>query len=371
MLLLFQIHFQKLRIIQTLLLLNNHIKTEKQNLVNLIIDSFVIESHQPSVKHLMQWLLILLLQNEKHVFIDLINNKLQSINNNRPSTISGFVTVLYNLVILQNASQWEQVIEMFLPYTMGPQFKLRILFQIALIKLYEKATEKEFLEKYKFLYNSLKQIISATSSTVYDPETIKQEFLDYIDLKNCDYSTIFYTISKNNGVSSVEWENLKIVSEIHNFKYLSFNHSDAHSEQKFSTVITQAKIRSDNIQKKITPWKDILDTPNPEGLSNFILVTSLIEKSTNLGGLSRTCEVFGIKEMVMRTAKVTSDKEFKSLSMSSENSVNVLEVKTEDLKSFILEMKKQRYSVIGAEQTSESVKLDAFKFLKKTVLVLG
>ncbi|XP_044259491.1 uncharacterized protein LOC123007994 isoform X2 [Tribolium madens] len=43
-----QIHFQKLRIMQTLLLLHKHIKDEKTPLINLLIESFLLESHQPS-----------------------------------------------------------------------------------------------------------------------------------------------------------------------------------------------------------------------------------------------------------------------------------------------------------------------------------
>ncbi|EEZ98052.1 uncharacterized protein LOC103315209 [Tribolium castaneum] len=365
------IHFQKLRIMQTLLLLHEHIKAEKTPLVNLLIKSFLLESHQPSVKHLMQWLLISLLQTDSDVFIQTINNNLKSVNNNRPSTTSGFIPILYNLVTLQREAQWEQVTEMLLPYTMGPQFKLRIFSQVALVKLYEKAKDKRldsFTEKYKILYNSLKQVLAATNS-VYDSDTIQHEFLDFINLSQCDCSTIFYLIPRKNAVSATEWENLKTVSDWEHFKFISFNHSDNNIQETYAPITTHT-IASDNIQKKITPWKDFLST-SPSQENNFILVTTLIEKSTNLGGLSRTCEVFGIKQIVMRTAKIISDKEFKSLSMSSENSVEILEVKPEDLASFILNMKAQGYSVVGAEQTSESVKLDAFRFDKKTVLVLG
>ena len=69
----------------------------------------------------------------------------------------------------------------------------------------------------------------------------------------------------------------------------------------------------EDLQKKIIPWhvllpsrEDLEDTSeivrarksgggNTKGL---ILVASLVDKGTNLGGISRTCEIFNVKELV-------------------------------------------------------------------------
>ena len=246
---------------------------------------------------------------------------------------------------------------------------------MALLKLHDKAItaqKSEFLQKYQFLHTSLKQIIEATANANFDVTNIHHEFLDYFSLENSDCSTVFYKIPKSNGVTEIEWENLWAASNRHNFKYVQFDHCD-NVKTETTTLKNRAVNRcNENIQKKVTPWKDLLDNPEPSTQTNdFILVTSLIEKPANLGGLARTCEVFGIKKMIMRTSKITLEKEFKSLSMSSENWVDISDVKVEDLQEFIVGVKKEGYCVVGAEQTAESVKLEQFEFPKLTVLVLG
>ncbi|RZC41348.1 uncharacterized protein BDFB_000226, partial [Asbolus verrucosus] len=370
-----QIHLYKLRIMQALLLFHNYLKSEKSKLINMIIESFSLESHQPSVRHLMQWLLICLLREDGEFSLKFIADKLKLVNNLRPAAVAGLIPVLYHLCLYQKEMYWSQVVDVFLPCTMGPQFKLRIYSQVALVKLYEQAAEKKynrFFNDYRFLYMSLKQVIEASGSALYDVVNVNQEFLDYFSLENCDCSTIYYTVPKKTGVSVTEWENLYSCSFSGRLKHLDFNPIKSHEGPIVEICDSTPREYSENIQKKITPWKDTLDDAAiTDQTNNFLLVTSLIEKPANLGGLSRTCEVFGIKQLVMKTSKITADKEFKSLSMSSENWVDIMEVKVEDLRNFILEIKRKGYSVIGAEQTAESVKLEEFKFPKSTVLILG
>lgn len=137
-------------------------------------------------------------------------------------------------------------------------------------------------------------------------------------------------------------------------------------------VIEDISGNTQNIQRKINPWKNVIEErEDSKQMSDFILIASLIDKSTNLGGLSRTCEVFGVKQLVLNDIKILNDKEFKSLSMSSEDWVNVVEVKVPEIKEFIFKIRNKGYSVMGAEQTSDSICLHKYKFNKKTALVLG
>lgn len=99
---------------------------------------------------------------------------------------------------------------------------------------------------------------------------------------------------------------------------------------------------STDIQKKFIPWKSMAPTEDElsevsetlasrrKALSegdNVILVASLIDKLPNLGGLSRTCEILGVKEFVVSSIKHTEDKEFQSLSVSAEKLINLVEVR--------------------------------------------
>jgi tRNA guanosine-2'-O-methyltransferase len=105
--------------------------------------------------------------------------------------------------------------------------------------------------------------------------------------------------------------------------------------------------------------------------TGLILVSSLIDKGTNLGGISRTCEIFNVKELVLGSLKYLEDKTFQSLSVTSEKWLNIKEVPEKYLKTYLLEMKYNGYTLVGLEQTANSVQLNEFKFPAKSVLVLG
>jgi tRNA guanosine-2'-O-methyltransferase len=59
----------------------------------------------------------------------------------------------------------------------------------------------------------------------------------------------------------------------------------------------------------------------------LILVSSLIDKETNLGGICRTCEIFNVKELVIGSTRYLEDKLFQHLSVTSENWINIKEVR--------------------------------------------
>ena len=157
-----------------------------------------------------------------------------------------------------------------------------------------------------------------------------------------------------------------------------------------------------NVQKKITPWKQMLPDVNSLAVSSgrkttatndLIVVASLIDRVPNLGGLCRTCEVLGVKDFVLASLRVTEEKDFVSLSVSAEKWINVLEVflvvfscspghhlifshyksqvKPFQLVEYIKQLKLEGYCVVGAEQTASSHPLNTFTFPRKSVLILG
>lgn len=91
-----------------------------------------------------------------------------------------------------------------------------------------------------------------------------------------------------------------------------------------------------NVQKKITPWKQMLPDVNSLVVSasrkrtttnDLIVIASLIDRVPNLGGLCRTCEVLGVRDFVLSSLRITEEKDFASLSVSAEKWINVLEVR--------------------------------------------
>jgi tRNA guanosine-2'-O-methyltransferase len=105
--------------------------------------------------------------------------------------------------------------------------------------------------------------------------------------------------------------------------------------------------------------------------SHLIVVASLINRAPNLGGLARTCEVFSSENYVIESLKLIENLEFKALSKTAEKWMKISEVKQWQLFDYLLGMKQKGYTIIGAEQSGESVSLINTKIPRKSVMLLG
>ena len=153
-------------------------------------------------------------------------------------------------------------------------------------------------------------------------------------------------------------------------------------EERHVDVRQDLRIR-EVMQKKIMPWEelqgevaiDLERTFSQDTKSNqkgqLILIASLIDKPTNLGGMCRTCEVFGVGEMVISNRKVLEDRCFTSLSVSAERWLAIKEVKVDQLQNYVQSVKEGGYTIIGLEQTPSSYSLDKFSFPRRSVLLVG
>ncbi|KAK4262528.1 hypothetical protein QN277_028078 [Acacia crassicarpa] len=104
---------------------------------------------------------------------------------------------------------------------------------------------------------------------------------------------------------------------------------------------------------------------------NFILVASLLDRIPNLAGLARTCEVFRASGLTIADKSILKDKQFQLISVTAEKWVPIVEVPINSVKVYLEKKKREGFSILGLEQTANSVPLDQFMFPKKTVLVLG
>ncbi|KAI4369980.1 hypothetical protein MLD38_018368 [Melastoma candidum] len=103
----------------------------------------------------------------------------------------------------------------------------------------------------------------------------------------------------------------------------------------------------------------------------IILVASLLDRIPNLAGLARTCEVFKASGLAIADTTVLQDKQFQLISVTAERWVPIIEVPVKSLVGFLQKKRREGFSILGLEQTANSVLLDKFAFPKKTVLVLG
>ncbi|XP_040986583.1 uncharacterized protein LOC121234635 isoform X3 [Juglans microcarpa x Juglans regia] len=103
----------------------------------------------------------------------------------------------------------------------------------------------------------------------------------------------------------------------------------------------------------------------------FILVASLLDRIPNLAGLARTCEVFKASGLAIADASILRDKQFQLISVTAEKWVPIIEVPVNSVKVFLEKKKQEGFSILGLEQTANSIPLDQYTFPAKTVLVLG
>ncbi|CAD7004917.1 unnamed protein product [Ceratitis capitata] len=72
-----------------------------------------------------------------------------------------------------------------------------------------------------------------------------------------------------------------------------------------------------NPEQDLYAMSSITDVDISEN-SRMFVVASLIDKIPNLGGIARTCEVLGIRNLVLSSKKLTENQDFKSVSMTAE-----------------------------------------------------
>lgn len=150
-------------------------------------------------------------------------------------------------------------------------------------------------------------------------------------------------------------------------------------------LIVTAEAEQQNFQKKILPWQQMnvnsaTETSDEQREANegthrprqeIIIVATMLKKAANLGGLTRTAEIFQASQLVIPSKLVLQDRVYQQLCVTAHHWVPTIEVPESALREYLLSKKAEGYSLIGAEQTADSVQLTTVSWPRKTVLVLG
>ncbi|CAK1540762.1 unnamed protein product [Leptosia nina] len=360
--------------------------------------SFLIRiPHQTSTKLYLEWYITLYFYFKGFLITDVLN----LLTTNKVPILSQFM-ILYWLLkrrALRNSleeTEFKIVLDYFLENTMGPTYSVRLYAQYLVTRLHL------LVEKSKtFNLIGYEQAINVVKKTLTEASKLKEKSYekllnDYFvhdfdivnDLTPC---SIYYSshdertnehIDENVALQTfVGMQQLDDGDEDSLYQEWSqFNKNRKISLRKFITVLKEAKeveLTSGIIQKKYIPWKsmsdiDIVDMKKMENKTELIVVASLIDKLPNLGGMARTSEVFAVNTYVIDSLRHLQDKQFQGLSVSAERWVNVVEVRPgQPLKDYLSQKKTEGYAIVAAEQTSNSISLQGFKFPKKTLLLLG
>lgn len=207
-------------------------------------------------------------------------------------------------------------IQAMMLWTMGKDFNSRVLSQVIIKKLLE---HFDLIEEYRIYYDSIEANLGHIDQRENNAR-VQKDFrfsIDCTKLLNRGYylcaiptltgmacDELFPVGSINNGIDSVEM--------LHDCECIV---------KKDSLIRTEyVEINVNNVQRKIVPIKELFpdysDETKPKELiiePGLIVVASLITRLANLGGLSRTCEIFGAEKLILDSIKHTESQEFQAL----------------------------------------------------------
>ncbi|XP_042173762.1 probable methyltransferase TARBP1 isoform X1 [Oncorhynchus tshawytscha] len=407
-------HRVKNRVWQTLLMLLPKLRGEFVGTVLGRVFEAGFVSNQASVKYLIEWKMVLILvQYPEH--IDRLWACFSVDQEKTKTSVCTFLSVLVHLNIImpqlkEKAVQWRKALDVILQWCFSHNFSVRLYALLALKRVWGLEGARAEAEEGAGGADGLGGLATVVKACLHQAEAmqstgnasknwsrIQDHFFFGVFHPVRDYSveTIFYTFPSLSEVFEDEWippwKFEKLVDFSQSASLPLRNPVPDLSQIQPGDWIQQDKGDQDGVerwaevQKKMTPWRLGIQEQEPElGLvpqqraarlgklhSALLVVASLIDKPTNLGGLCRTCEIFGASALVLDSLRHVSDKHFQALSVSSELWLPLLEVKPVELADFLQLKKREGYCIVGVEQTANSQSLKDYKFPVKTLLLLG
>ncbi|XP_024987092.1 uncharacterized protein LOC112522227 isoform X1 [Cynara cardunculus var. scolymus] len=202
-------------------------------------------------------------------------------------------------------------------------------------------------------------------SMAKDATQLKNEQIHMQDSESIDQSKEETTMKMQKDMS-LDFQKKVIVSK---HEMQDSHSSSLNSKDTYNSLLDVEK--EDELLDQTLRARSIAMEKLKAGRQQIILVASLIDRVPNLAGLARTCEVFKAASLVVDNANILQDKQFQLISVTAEKWVPIIEVPVSNVKGFLEKKKHEGYSIMGLEQTANSVALDQYVFPRKTVLVLG
>ncbi|XP_052769493.1 probable methyltransferase TARBP1 [Mya arenaria] len=400
------VHRQRHRLIQTVLLLQGLVtKDYVDELWAEMWVSLEVET-QPSVRHILEWVIIWALHRHQHLRLQLWSI-FDKYRNTKHLTMSSLLCIVIHLgPKLPKEEQevfYRQALGNVLPWCMAHHFQTRLYSQAVLSKLWAQAGRLGLTAIHTA--NPILQTIvdfnqENRNSTKNVRKLLDSFFFKFLDFKD-DFSleTLYKVMPQMTGLSEEDW----IAPELFPMTcpawalgsgptFINIRNPPNQFDKcdpslwKYTTLkLAEAEVEEGggerDVQKKIMPWRQMLleeevvsevDHGVKVGPTDgLVVVTSLINKVPNLGGLCRTSEIFGVSEYVLGKLQYVEDTSFQGLSVTAHKWIPITEVHETDLSDYLQQRRQAGYTLVGVEQTANSVSLTDYTFPTKTLLLLG
>ncbi|KAH9519623.1 hypothetical protein Btru_003171 [Bulinus truncatus] len=395
-------HRQKHRMSLVFLLMADFINKEMcDDILPELWQALELECH-PSVRQNIEWLVMMLLVRYPHKVSEIWDIFLMFDNKRSVCLCSLFLITCHLGPKLPEHIQpdyFKKALSTILPWTMAHHYNTRISAQAAVVRLWEQIHNLQLLDvqsEFFVLKESIRFLFNNSNASDTAHKLLSNYMYSGFDpVRDFSMETIFHTLPRLACIADEEW----ILPDYFIRKHANWqrenhliplhNSTDQLALCKKGPWRTKAQAENDDdivesadgdVQKKIMPWRQMspdqeteaeLDLQRQKRAGHLVLVTSLIDKIPNLGGLCRTSEIFGVSEFVIGNLTHVEDRMFQNLSVSAQKWITITEVLKPKLSMYLEEKKLQGYTLVGVEQTANSVSLQDYKFPEKTLLILG
>ncbi|KAM8702973.1 hypothetical protein ACLKA7_005334 [Drosophila subpalustris] len=366
-------HRRKIRIARALMGMQKYIDWSDE-----LWNALLVTNDQLNISYMYECLVARLLPS-----FEMLIERMQLMETMKPSQQVSIISVAHLYCIRRwhslKPKHLKQIVNLLWPHTMGAHFQTRLLAQLVIhtfaVKCEETSIEVPILEALK---TSIEMTLGSRLPK-FENETrliLSKVMLQTSSLRQGD-AILYMTNAPFDEFNkfllgmhtTVEFEDN--LDEYRNVLITKKKPSIADHE------LPRIEMANLNVQRKVNPMNDIFNTSETMATDTkhmdqeLVVVASLIDKLPNLGGLARTCEVLGVKTLILSAKTLVDKPDFTNLSMTAEKTLNIMEVKPEALAEFLIKKQSMGYKIVGAEQTAYSVSFADFKFPEKCVLLLG
>ncbi|OMO96285.1 tRNA/rRNA methyltransferase, SpoU [Corchorus capsularis] len=380
------IHRRKIRAWQMICVLSQFVDDDVVGEVSHCLHTALYRNNLPSVRQYLETFAISIYLK----FPSLVAEQLVPILRDydmRPQALSSYVFIAAN-VILHASEEFrfrhlDELLPPILPLLTSHHHSLRgftqVLVHQVLCKFFPPMDPRssEFIPLEKRCFEDLRLYLANNS----DCMRLRASMEGYLDAYNPKISVTPAGIF----VSRVEEVWFECVPTSHMEKVLNFLNKKItfakHEKQDMnsSSLLSKGEVykqllemeKEDNLVDQLLKSRSMAMEWIRGNRQHIILVASLIDRIPNLAGLARTCEVFKASGLAVADTKVIHDKQFQLISVTAEKWVPIIEVPVHSVKKFLEKKKREGFSILGLEQTANSIPLDQYIYPKKTVLVLG
>lgn len=355
-------HRLKHRLWLAILILQDLLPTEHDGYSRIFsqaLNGLIDDNPQPSVRFVQEWTVMRLIYRVPKFEAEFWKLMDDAVAQRIGSMVSFLSITGHSTTCLARSERLENfasnAIPRALPWAMAQHFTPRLYGSVVLDKIW-RICEKAGLESLLLQYDLIRQMqrrAPEMPNAQRNLEKLSQDFYMCLfhPLESFTLETLCYHLPRLSNLTNEEWLPVSWFDSVDSWLPKRDGDSRLADCQPADWVTraaggapvlttpeesTETSGAVDNVQKKITPWKQMfpdLDTltltagRKKSSTNDLIVIASLIDRIPNLGGLCRTCEVLGVKDFVVSSLRITEEKDFVSLSVSAERWMNMIEVR--------------------------------------------